>query len=98
MQYANFSEEGYIVKVDVYCSIPNCPIYLKFEGDGVEAQEIKNVATTKVNEWETLEYDYETYALEDGKYKKFVLCVAQGPEVLTDGKVMYFDNVRLCKE
>lgn len=98
VQYANFSEEGYIVKVDVYCSIPNCPIYLKFEGDGVEAQEIKNVATTKVNEWETLEYDYETYALEDGKYKKFVLCVAQGPEVLTDGKVMYFDNVRLCKE
>ena len=98
VQYANFSEEGYVVKVDVYCSIPNCNIYLKFEGDGVEAKEIQNVVTTKVNEWETLEYDYETYALEDGKYKKFVICFAHGGDVLVDGTKSYIDNVRLCKE
>lgn len=98
VQYANFSEEGYVVKVDIYCSIPNCNVYLKFEGDGVDSVEIKNVFTTKVNEWETLEYDFEPYSLEDGKYKKFVICFAHGSDVLVDGTKCYIDNVRLCVE
>lgn len=97
INYVNFSEEGYIVKVDVYSPKANSPVYLKFEGTGVSAVEITNVTTTKVNEWETLEFDYETYGMVDGAYKNFVILFDAG--VTTEGgEVFYFDNVRLCKE
>ena len=97
INYVNFSEEGYIVKVDVYSPKADSPVYLKFEGTDVPAVEITNVKTTKANEWETLEFDYETYGMVDGAYKNFVILFDAG--VTTEGgEVFYFDNVRLCVE
>lgn len=97
IDYVNFSEEGYIVKVDVYSPKANSPVYLKFEGNGVSAVEISNVTTTKANEWETLEFDYEPKGMVDGAYKNFVILFDAG--VTTEGgEVFYFDNVRLCAE
>ncbi len=97
IDFVNFSEEGYIVKVDVYSPKANSPVYLKFEGVDVGAVEITNVTTTKANEWETLEFDYETYGMVDGAYKNFVILFDAG--VTTEGgEVFYFDNVRLCAE
>ena len=95
--FVNFSEDGYIVKVDVYSPKANSPVYLKFEGVDVPATEITTVKTTKANEWETLEFDYEPYSLVDGAYKNFVILFDAG--VTTDGgEEFYFDNVRLCME
>lgn len=97
IDFVNFSEEGYIVKVDVYSPKANSPVYLKFEGVDVPAVEITNVTTTKANEWETLEFDYETYGMADGAYKNFVILFDAG--VTTEGgEVFYFDNLRLCAE
>ncbi len=97
IDFVNFSEEGYIVKVDVYSPKANSPVYLKFEGVDVPAVEITNVTTTKANEWETLEFDYETYGMVDGAYKNFVILFDAG--VTTEGgEVFYFDNLRLCAE
>lgn len=97
IDYVNFSEEGYIVKVDVYSPKANSPVYLKFEGKGVNAVEITTVTTTKANEWETLEFDYEPHGLVDGAYKNFVILFDAG--VTTEGgEEFYFDNVRLCVE
>lgn len=97
IDFVNFSEEGYIVKVDVYSPKANSPVYLKFEGVDVGAVEITNVTTTKANEWETLEFDYETFGMVDGAYKNFVILFDAG--VTTEGgEVFYFDNVRLCAE
>ena len=95
--FVTFSEDGFIVKVDVYSPKANSPVYLKFEGVDAPATEITNVTTTKVNEWETLEFDYETYNLVDGAYKNFVILFDAGVEN-EGGDVFYFDNVRLCKE
>ena len=93
--FVNFSEDGYIVKVDVYSPKANSPVYLKFEGVDVPATEITTVKTTKANEWETLEFDYEPYSLVDGAYKNFVILFDAG--VTTEGgEEFYFDNVRLC--
>ena len=95
--FVNFSEDGYIVKVDVYSPKANSPVYLKFEGVGVDSIEITSVKTTKANEWETLEFDYEPYSLVDGAYKNFVILFDAG--VTTEGgEEFYFDNVRLCME
>lgn len=95
--FVNFSEDGYIVKVDVYSPKANSPVYLKFEGVDVPATEITTVKTTKANEWETLEFDYEPYSLVDGAYKNFVILFDAG--VTTEGgEEFYFDNVRLCME
>ena len=95
--FVNFSEDGYIVKIDVYSPKANSPVYLKFEGVDVPPTEITTVKTTKANEWETLEFDYEPYSLVDGAYKNFVILFDAG--VTTDGgEEFYFDNVRLCKE
>ena len=95
--YVTFSQDGYIVKVDVYSPKANAPVYLKFEGDGVASIEISNVTTTKANEWETLEFDYEPYQIVDGAYRNFVILFDAGVE--TDGgEKFYFDNVRLCAE
>ena len=97
IDFVNFSEEGYIVKVDVYSPKANSPVYLKFEGVDVGAVEITNVTTTKANEWETLEFDYEPYQIVDGAYRNFVILFDAG--VTTEGgEKFYFDNVRLCKE
>ena len=97
VDFVNFSEDGYIVKVDVYSPKANSPVYLKFEGVDVSAVEITNVTTTKANEWETLEFDYETFGMVDGAYKNFVILFDAG--VTTEGgEVFYFDNVRLCAE
>jgi hypothetical protein len=95
--FVTFSEEGFIVRVDVYSPKANSPVYLKFEGVAAPATEITNVTTTKVNEWETLEFDYETYNLVDGAYKNFVILFDAGAQN-EGGDVFYFDNVRLCKE
>lgn len=95
--YVKFSEEGFIVKVDVYSPKANSPVYLKFEGTDVQAIEITTVKTTKANEWETLEFDYEPFSMVDGAYKNFVILFDAG--VTTNGgEVFYFDNVRLCQE
>lgn len=95
--FVNFSEDGYIVKIDVYSPKANSPVYLKFEGVDVPATEITTVKTTKANEWETLEFDYEPYSLVDGAYKNFVILFDAG--ITTDGgEEFYFDNVRLCME
>ena len=97
IDFVNFSEEGYIVRVDVYSPKANSPVYLKFEGVDVPSVEITNVTTTKANEWETLEFDYETYGMADGAYKNFVILFDAG--VTTEGgEVFYFDNLRLCAE
>lgn len=95
--FLNFSTEGYIVKIDVYTAKANVPVFLKMEGVDVDACEISTVGTSKVNEWETLEFDYEPFALVDGAYKNFVILFDAG--VTTEGgEEFYFDNVRLCKE
>lgn len=95
--YLNFSEEGYIIKVDVYSPKSGSPVYLKIEGDGVGAVEVTTVTTTKVNEWETLEFDYEPYQVVDGAYRNVVILFDAGLE--TDGgEEFYYDNVRLCAE
>lgn len=95
--YVTFSQDGYIVKVDVYSPKANAPVFLKFEGDDVAAIEINTVTTTKANEWETLEFDYEPYQIVDGAYRNFVILFDAG--VTTEGgEKFYFDNVRLCKE
>lgn len=95
--FVDFSKDGYIVKVDVYSPKANSPVYLKFEGVDVPAVEITTVTTTKVNEWETLEFDYEPYQMVDGAYKNFVILFDAGVEG-AGGEEFYFDNVRLCKE
>ena len=95
--YVNFSEDGYIVRVDVYSPKANNPVYLKFEGDNVPNVEIQNVKTTKANEWETLEFDYEPYNIVDGAYRNLVIVFDAGA-VTTVGESYYFDNVRLCAE
>jgi hypothetical protein len=95
--FVDFSKDGYIVKVDVYSPKANSPVYLKFEGVDVPAVEITTVTTTKANEWETLEFDYEPYQIVDGAYKNFVILFDAGVEG-AGGEEFYFDNVRLCKE
>lgn len=97
IDFVNFSTEGYIVRVDVYSPKAGSPVYLKFEGVDVPAVEITNVTTTKVNEWETLEFDYEPFTMADGAYKNFVILFDAGVET-SGGEVFYFDNLRLCKE
>lgn len=97
INFVNFSEDGYIVRVDVYSPKINSPVYLKFEGVDVPSIEITNVTTTKANEWETLEFDYEPHQMADGAYKNFVILFDAGVEGDPD-KVFYFDNVRLCIE
>lgn len=100
IEFLNWSEEGYIIKVDVYTSVANSPVYLKVESGGAgdpSTYEISNVTTTKVNEWETLEFDYEPAGLADGTYGNFVILFNAG--LATEGgEVFYFDNVRVCAE
>ena len=84
-----------MIKVDVYAPKAGIPIYCKLEGVGVDAKEITSVVTTKANEWETLEWDYETMGVVDGAYKNFVFCVDAGGT--TADIVVYLDNVRQTK-
>lgn len=95
--YLVFSKDGYVIKVDVYAPKASVPVYLKIEGDNVPAVEITDVKTSKVNEWETLSFDYEPKQVVDGAYRNFVILFDAG--VTTDGgEVFYYDNIRLCKE
>lgn len=100
IDFLNFTEEGWIIKVDVYSPKANSPVYLKLESGqkgNPSTYEITNVTTTKVNEWETLEFDYETAALADGTYGNLVILFDAGVEGDADKK-FYFDNVRICAE
>ncbi|MBO4447556.1 MAG: hypothetical protein J5764_05475 [Bacteroidales bacterium] len=93
--FLNFSEAGYVVKMDVYAPVAGMKIYCKLEGVGVGAKEVNTVVTTKANEWETLEFDFEPLGVVDGKYKNFVVCVDAGGK--TAGTVVYVDNLRQVK-
>ncbi len=95
--YLEFSSEGYIIKVDVYSPKADAAVYLKLEGDGVDAKEITTVKTTKANEWETLSFDYEPMSVVDGAYRNFVIIFDAG-NVTTAGEVYYYDNIRQCQE
>lgn len=94
-EFANFDKDGYIIKVDVYAPAAGMPIYCKFEGVEVGSKEITSVKTTKANEWETLEFDYEPMGVVNGAYKNFVFCVDAGGT--TEGTIVYLDNVRQTK-
>ncbi len=101
IEYLDFTKDGYILKLDVYSPKKNSPVFLKLEsgGKGDPAScEITTVKTTKENEWETLEFDFETYALADGVYGNIVLLFDAGVEPAVGGLVYYFDNLRICKE
>jgi len=91
----DFSKEGYIIKVQCLAPAAGMPIYCKLEGMGVGQIENKSVKTTKANEWEELEFDFEPLGVVDGKYKNFVFCVDAGGE--TAGTIVYLDNVRQVK-
>jgi len=78
--------------MDVYSPVANMPIYCKLEGVDVAAKEVNNVQTTKTNEWETLEFDFEPLGVVDGAYKNFVICVDAGGT--TAGTIVYIDNIR----
>ena len=93
--FLDFSAKGYVIKVDVYAPKAGIPIYCKLEGVDVGAKEITSVVTTKANEWETLEWDYETMGVVDGAYKNFVFCVDAGGT--TADIVVYLVNVRQTK-
>lgn len=93
--FLDFTSKGYVIKVDVYAPKAGIPIYCKLEGVEVGAKEITSVVTTKANEWETLEWDYETMGVVDGTYKNFVFCVDAGGT--TADMVVYLDNVRQTK-
>lgn len=96
-KYLDFTNDGYIIKVDVYSPKKDAPVYLKLEGDGVDAKEISTVKTTKANEWETLAFDYEPMSVVNGAYRNFVIIFDAG-NVTTQGEVYYYDNIRQCKE
>ncbi|MBQ9892431.1 MAG: hypothetical protein IJM35_04675 [Bacteroidales bacterium] len=87
--------EGWIIKIDCLAPAAGIPVYCKLEIDGGNGKEIKDVKTTKANEWEVLEFDYEPLALESGKYCDFVICVDAGGK--TAGTVVYLDNFRQVK-
>lgn len=89
-EYLQFTQDGYIITVLCYAPAADIPVYLKLEGDGVDPCEVTSVKTTKANEWEVLEFDYEPYSLPDGAYRNFVICADAGGT--TAGTVMYFDN------
>ena len=92
----NFSKDGYIIKVQCLAlAAPGLPIYCKLEGMDVGSIENTSVKTTKMNEWEELEFDFEPLGVVDGKYKNFVFCVDAGGKT-ADTKV-YLDNVRQVK-
>lgn len=95
-EYLDFSKDGYIVKVDVLSPKAGAAVYLKIEGDKVEAIEIPS-ATTKSGAWETLAFDYEPKAPADGAYRNFVILFDAGA-VTTQGEEYFYDNIRLCKE
>lgn len=95
-EYLDFSKDGYIVKVDVFSPKAGAAVYLKIEGDGVDAIEIPS-ATTKSGAWETLSFDYEPKAPADGAYRNFVILFDAGA-VTTKGEEYFYDNIRLCKE
>lgn len=95
--FLNFSKEGYIVKVMVMAPKAGAPVFLKLEGVDVNACEIGTVKTSKANEWEVLEFDYEPFSLVDGAYKNFVILFDAGVES-EGGDEWYFDNIELCKE
>ena len=95
-EFLDFDKEGYIIKVDVYAPVAGMPIYCKLEGvGGAPAKEITAVKTTKANEWETLEFDYEPMSVVNGAYKNFVFCVDAGGT--TADTVVYLDNIRQVK-
>ena len=96
--FLNFTNDGFVIKVDVYSPAAGILIYCKLEGFAAGSPEIQDVRTTKANEWETLEYDFETfvpYGLVDGEGKNFVFCVDAGGT--TPGTVVYMDNIRQVK-
>lgn len=93
--YLKFTQDGYIVTVQCYAPAAGIPVYLKLEGDGVDPCEITSVVTTKANEWEVLEFDYEPNSLPDGAYRNFVICADAGGT--TAGTVLYFDNFKEIK-
>ena len=88
-------EKGWLIKVQCLAPAAGIPIYCKLEIDGGNGQEITNVKTTKANEWEDLEFDFEPLALESGKYCDFVFCVDAGGT--TAGTKVYLDNIRQVK-
>lgn len=91
-EFLDFTNGGYIIKMDVYAPAANIPIYCKLEGVEVANKEVTGVKTTKANEWETLEFDFEPLGVVDGAYKNFVLCIDAGGK--TAGTVIYIDNIR----
>jgi len=93
--YLIFTQDGYIITVACYAPAAGIPVYLKLEGDGVSPCEITSVKTSKANEWELLEFDYEPNSLPDGAYRNFVICADAGGK--TAGTVMYFDNFKQIK-
>ena len=93
--FLSFTNDGYVIKVDVYAPAAGIPIYCKLEGVDVGSKEKTGVVTTKVNEWETLEFDFEPLGVTDGAYKNFVFCVDAGGK--TADTVVYLDNIRQVK-
>lgn len=91
-EFLDFTNDGFIIKMDCYAPAAGIKMYLKAEGVDVPSKEITNVVTTKANEWETLEFDYETMGVVDGAYKNFVICADAGGK--TAGTVIYIDNIR----
>ncbi|MCM1177180.1 MAG: hypothetical protein NC308_10260 [Clostridium sp.] len=94
--YLDFSKNGYIVRISVFSPKADCPVFLKLEGDDVDAKEIGNVKTTKANEWEVLEFDYEPMGMVDGAYRNFVILFDAG--VAEQPGDFYFDDIQLVKE
>lgn len=94
----DFTKDGYVIKMDVLAPVAGMKIYCKIESKlekGPAAKEITSVVTTKANEWETLEFDYESMSPETLKYTGFVICVDAGGK--TAGTVVYLDNIRQVK-
>ena len=95
-EFLSFVNDGYVIKADIYAPAAGMPIYCKLEGiKGFAAKEKTGVVTTKANEWETLEFDFETLEMAENGYKNFVFCIDAGGT--TDGTVVYIDNVRQVK-
>ncbi len=91
-EFLDFTNKGYIIRVMVKAPKANASVYLAIEGVDVPKKEVQTVKTTKANEWEVLEFDYETMEVVDNAYKNFVILFDAGA---TDGagEVWYFDNI-----
>ncbi len=91
-EYLDFTNDGYIIRVMVRGPKAGAKVYLKIEGDGGVSREISTVSTTKANEWEVLEFDYEVMDVVDATYRNIVILFDAGTAT-AGGEEWYFDNI-----